>query len=76
MNTEEYIRHKVVLQETLNRMDQASLTSLFESIVQRVPGIHYTKNKNGYFLDIKQIPPEIMTEILHKANQYKPESTP
>ena len=64
---DDYIQHKVVLQEILNKMSQEDLTSLFEFITQKVPGIHYTKNKNGYFLDIKQIPPEIMQTFLKEA---------
>ena len=75
MNTDEYIQHKVVLQEILNGMDQEGLTKLFDFIVKRVPDIHYTKNKNGCFLDIKQIPPEIMMDILRQVGHYKVDSS-
>ena len=71
MNNEDYIQHKIQLQEILNTMEQTDLTLLFDSIVKRVPNIHYTKNKNGYFMDIKQIPPETLLDIIKQVEAHK-----
>jgi uncharacterized protein YcgL (UPF0745 family) len=35
-----------------------------------VPNVQYSKNKNGYFLDIKQLPNSLIEKVQEKANQF------
>jgi hypothetical protein len=42
-------------------------------IQHEVPTVQYSKNKNGYFMDIKQLSSSLIERIEEKANQMMAE---
>ena len=70
LDNDQYIQHKTILQERLNGLEQEELMELFQWILKCVPNVPFTKNKNGYFLDIKQLPEEVLVELLQKSAEY------
>lgn len=64
-----YVNYKNKIQEQLNQLDQSQLIEIFTMIQFDVPNVQYSKNKNGYFLDIKQLPNSLIEKIHEKANQ-------
>jgi hypothetical protein len=65
-----YVNYKNKLQETLNRLEQSKLIELFHIIQAEVPNVQYSKNKNGYFIDIKQLPTSLIEKLDIKSNSY------
>ncbi len=65
-----YVNCKNKIQEQLNQLDQSQLIELFTMIQHDVPNVQYSKNKNGYFLDIKQLPNSLIEKVQEKANQF------
>ncbi len=63
-----YLQNKNTLQEKLNKLDQDQLITLFNIILEHDPNIQYSKNKNGYFLDIKILPNEIIEKLQSKCD--------
>ena len=59
---EQYVNFKNKMQEYINTLDQNGLLALFNTFKSELPTIQYTKNTNGYFMDIKQL----SIEALHK----------
>ena len=58
-----YVNYKNKLQESLNRLEQSKLIELFHIIQAEVPNVQYSKNKNGYFIDIKQLPTSLIEQL-------------
>jgi hypothetical protein len=58
-----YVNYKTKLQETLNKLDQSKLVELFTIITDEIPNVQYSKNKNGYFIDIKQLPITLIEKL-------------
>ena len=65
-----YVNCKNKIQEKLNQLDQSQLIELFTMIQHDVPNVQYSKNKNGYFLDIKQLPNSLIEKVQEKAIQF------
>ena len=68
VSIEEYVNFKNKMQEHINTLDQSSLLALFDSFKKELPNIQYTKNTNGYFMDVKQLPIDTIHKlvVLHK----------
>ena len=62
ISIDDYVNFKNKMQDYINTLDQSTLLKLFNIFTQELPTVQYTKNKNGYFIDIKQLP----TPLLHK----------
>ena len=71
-----YVNYKNKIQEQLNQLDQSHLIELFTIIQFDVPNVQYSKNKNGYFLDIKQLPNNIIEKIHERADVIISQSIP
>jgi hypothetical protein len=65
-----YVNYKNKLQESLNRLEQSRLIELFHIIQAEVPNVQYSKNKNGYFIDIKQLPISLIENLDIKCTKY------
>ncbi len=65
-----YVNYKNKLQESLNKLEQSKLIELFNIIQAEVPNVQYSKNKNGYFIDIKQLPTSLIENLDTKCNNY------
>ncbi len=65
-----YVNYKNKLQESLNKLDQSKLIELFHIIQGDVPNVQYSKNKNGYFIDIKQLPISLIERLDTKCTSY------
>jgi hypothetical protein len=65
-----YVNYKNKLQESLNRLEQSKLIELFHIIQTEVPNVQYSKNKNGYFIDIKQLPMTLIEQLDIKCSNY------
>ena len=65
-----YVNYKNKLQESLNKLDQSKLIELFHIIQGEVPNVQYSKNKNGYFIDIKQLPTSLIEKLDIKCSDY------
>jgi hypothetical protein len=65
-----YVNYKNKLQESLNRLEQSKLIELFHIIQADVPNVQYSKNKNGYFIDIKQLPMSLIEKLDIKCCNY------
>ena len=65
-----YVNYKNKIQEQLNQLDQSQLIEIFTMVQHEVPNVQYSKNKNGYFLDIKQLPNVLIEKIQEKASQF------
>lgn len=64
-----YLNNKNILQEKINQLEQSQLIELFNIILSDNPEIQYSKNKNGYFVDIKILPVEIIEKLNKKADE-------
>ncbi len=71
-----YVNYKNKIQEQLNQLDQSQLIELFTMIQFDIPNLQYSKNKNGYFLDIKQLPNPLIEKVHEKANSFLSPSIP
>ena len=58
-----YVNYKTKLQETINKLEQSRLIEIFTMITDEIPNVQYSKNKNGYFIDIKQLPISLIEKI-------------
>ncbi len=65
-----YVNYKNKLQESLNKLEQSKLIELFHIIQAEVPNVQYSKNKNGYFIDIKQLPINVIEQLEIKCSNY------
>lgn len=65
-----YVNYKNKLQEALNKLEQSKLIELFHIIQAEVPNVQYSKNKNGYFIDIKQLPNSLIEKLDIKCTNY------
>jgi hypothetical protein len=65
-----YVNYKNKLQESLNKLEQSKLIELFHIIQADVPNVQYSKNKNGYFIDIKQLPMSLIEQLDIKCCNY------
>lgn len=73
VSIEEYVNFKNKMQEYINTLDQTNLLALFNAFKTELPNIQYTKNTNGYFMDIKQLSADTLHkfEALHKCTNTK-----
>jgi hypothetical protein len=62
-SVEYYTANKNKLQDYLYKLSEDQLLEVFSIITTNVPNIQYSRNKNGYFLDIKQLPTEIIEKV-------------
>lgn len=69
-----YVNYKNRIQEHFQKLDQTSLIELFTMIQHEVPTVQYSKNKNGYFMDMKQLPTALIERIEEKAIQLSANS--
>lgn len=60
---EYYTNNKNKIQDFLYRLSETQLQDIFMSITARVPNVQYSKNRNGYFMDIKQLPVEVIESV-------------
>jgi hypothetical protein len=58
-----YVNYKTKLQEAINKLEQSKLIEIFTMITDEIPNVQYSKNKNGYFIDIKQLPVSLIEKI-------------
>ncbi len=58
-----YVNNKNTIQEYLNKLEQSDLINIFSMITAEIPNVQYSKNKNGYFIDIKQLPSSLIDKI-------------
>ena len=65
-----YVNYKNKLQESLNQLEQSKLIEIFHIIQAEVPNVQYSKNKNGYFIDIKQLPMALIEQLDIKCTNY------
>lgn len=60
---EQYVNFKNKMQDYINTLDQGGLLKLFNTFKSELPTIQYTKNTNGYFMDIKQLSIDVLQKI-------------
>jgi hypothetical protein len=65
-----YVNYKNKLQDYFNKLNREQLIELFNIILNHNANIPYSKNKNGYFLDIKLLPSEIIEKLEEKCIEY------
>jgi hypothetical protein len=65
-----YVNYKNKLQESLNKLEQSKLIELFHIIQAELPNVQYSKNKNGYFIDIKQLPVSLIETLDSKCDEF------
>ncbi len=65
-----YVNYKTKIQECLNKLDQSKLIELFHTIQSESPNVQYSKNKNGYFIDIKQLSVSLIEKLDSKCSQF------
>lgn len=65
-----YVNYKNKLQESLNKLEQSKLIELFNIIQSEVSNVQYSKNQNGYFIDIKQLPITLIEQLEIKCRNY------
>lgn len=65
-----YLNNKNELQDKLLKLNQQQLSDVFNIILDYDPEIQYSKNKNGYFLDIKILPVDIIEKLNFKCDEY------
>jgi hypothetical protein len=58
-----YVNYKNKLQNIINTLNQSNLIQLFDMIQNELPNVQYSKNKNGYFIDIKQLPIDLINKL-------------
>ena len=61
-----YVNYKNKLQNVINTLNQNNLVELFSMIQTELPNVQYSKNTNGYIIDIKQLP----TTLIDKLDEY------
>lgn len=66
---EYYVEHRNKIQECIQKLSQTQLVQLFQIIIDDNPNISFSKNKNGYFIDIKVIPNHIIEQLSKTANE-------
>ena len=54
----------------LNKLEQSKLIELFNIIQLEIPNVQFSTNKNGYFIDIKQLPSNLIEILETKCNDY------
>ena len=64
-----YLNNKNEIQDKLSKLNQEQLIEVFNIILEYDPNIQYSKNKNGYFLDIKILPINIIEKIISKCDE-------
>ncbi len=67
-----YVNYKTKIQEYLNKLDQSKLIELFHTIQAEAPNVQYSKNKNGYFIDIKQLSVSLIELLDSKCSEFMP----
>ncbi len=65
-----YLNNKNTIQEKINRLEQNQLIEVFNIILENDPNTQYSKNKNGYFIDIKILPVNIIEKINSKCDEF------
>ena len=65
-----YVNYKTKIQEYLNKLDQSKLIELFHTIQAEAPNVQYSKNKNGYFIDIKQLSVSLIELLDSKCSEF------
>jgi len=68
-----YVNSKNKIQDLFQQLNQSQLIELFTMIQHEVPTVQYSKNKNGYFMDIKQLSSSLIERIEEKAKQMMAE---
>ena len=68
-----YVNYKTKIQEYLNKLDQSKLIELFHTIQAEAPNVQYSKNKNGYFIDIKQLSVSLIEKLDSKCCEFIPD---
>jgi len=63
ISIDDYVSFKNKMQDYINTLDQSKLLEVFHVFTQELPTVQYTKNKNGYFIDIKQLPTPLLYKI-------------
>ena len=65
-----YVNYKNKLQSIINDLNQDNLIQLFDIIQSELPNVQYSKNKNGYFIDIKQLPHSLIIKLDAKCTEF------
>jgi hypothetical protein len=65
-----YVNYKNKLQSIINTLNQNNLIQLFDMIQTELPNVQYSKNKNGYFIDIKQLPNSLITKLEERCAEF------
>ena len=65
-----YVNCKNKLQSIINNLNQNNLIQLFDIIQTELPNVQFSKNKNGYFIDIKQLPNNLITKLEDKCAEF------
>jgi hypothetical protein len=65
-----YVNYKNKLQSIINTLNQSNLIQLFDMIQSELPNVQYSKNKNGYFIDIKQLPISLITKLEEACTEF------
>jgi hypothetical protein len=65
-----YVNYKNKLQNIINTLNQSNLIQLFDMIQNELPNVQYSKNKNGYFIDIKQLPIDLITKLEERCAEF------
>lgn len=65
-----YVNCKNKIQEHFSKLDQSNLIELFSMVQHDVPNVQYSKNTNGYFIDIKQLPVSLIQKLEEKASSF------
>jgi hypothetical protein len=65
-----YVNYKNKLQSIINTLNQNNLIQLFDMIQTELPNVQYSKNKNGYFIDIKQLPNSLIVKLEERCVEF------
>jgi hypothetical protein len=65
-----YVNYKNKLQSIINTLNQNNLIQLFDMIQAELPNVQYSKNKNGYFIDIKQLPNSLIVKLEEHCMEF------
>jgi hypothetical protein len=65
-----YVNCKNKLQSIINNLNQNNLIQLFDIIQAELPNVQFSKNKNGYFIDIKQLPNTLITKLEERCSEF------
>lgn len=65
-----YVNYKNKLQSIINNLNQNNLIQLFDIIQTELPNVLYSKNKNGYFIDIKQLPHSLIAKLEEQCVEF------